>query len=106
VCSLVDLENEGRRSSPRFPCSVEVTGAVLSTVERPEEAPVFLRGMMQNISRGGVGMISDQLPTIDAVVRCEFAVLGSEAVIPSLLKVRWCRVQGTRQYRLGLEFLL
>jgi hypothetical protein len=76
-------------------------------LELPEQSRMWLRGTTENIGRGGVVMLSDQLLPLDAVVCCEIAISGSPAIIPTLLKVRWSdKVDGKGQYKLGLQFLL
>jgi len=100
------IENGDKRHSARSPWVVEMRGSFLSPLEAPEGPPTLLQGMTNNIARGGVGVLSDWLVPANAVLRCEFAIFGSPANIPTLMRVRWSdKVEGKRQYRLGLEFL-
>ena len=96
-----------KRDYPRFPLAVEIRIARLSPLELPEQPPLWLRGTTENIGRGGVAILIDQLLPLDAVVCCEIGVSGSPALIPTLLKVRWSDiVEAKKQYKLGLRFLL
>jgi hypothetical protein len=95
------------RQSPRFPWVVETRGSLLSPLGAPDQLPVFLEGVSENIGKGGVCVLSDQLPPPNAVLHCEFALSGNPVLLPTLLKVRWSnKVEGTDRYRLGLQFLV
>jgi c-di-GMP-binding flagellar brake protein YcgR len=101
------VEIEEKRNSPRLPWAVEIVGLILSPLTAPEQTQLPLRGMAVNISSGGIGMLSDQPLSPDAVVRCEIALSDNRMLIPTLLKVRWYnKVEGEGQYRLGLHFLI
>ena len=106
--SILNLEIEEKRYSPRFPLDAEITGVFLDQVNSSNDQPrLLLRGIVENISRGGVGVLCDEQAPKDGVVRCEIAIPGSSGHIPTLLRARWSkRVQEQRKYRLGLEFLV
>ena len=110
MAGLFAAEIEEKRDSARIPCKLEIRGTVLSPVESLVdlvEQRQLLRGVTENISRGGIGMFSDELLPLDAVVRCEFAVPGRDVIIPTLLKVRWSsRLEGENQHQVGLQFLI
>jgi PilZ domain len=96
-----------KRESPRFPWVVETRGRFLLPLGSPEQLPFILKGMSENIGKGGVCVLSDQLPSPNAVLRCEFALPGNPVLLPTLMKVRWSdKVDGKYHYRLGLQFLL
>ena len=100
-------ETEEKRNSPRLPWAVEIVGLILSPLAGPEQPQLVLRGVAVNISSGGIGMLTDQPLSRDAVVRCEIALSDSRMHIPTLLKVRWYdQVRGEGQYRFGLQFLI
>jgi len=102
----IDLEKE-RRRTPRFPWVVEIKGSVLSADEISKDFPDSLKALTKDIGAGGVAILADQALPANAVLRCEFAVPGSPAVIPTLMQVRWFeRVEGERHCKLGLRFLL
>jgi len=102
----IDLEKE-RRRTPRFPWVVDIKGNVLSVDEISKDFPESLKGVTKDIGAGGVAILTDQALPSNAVLRCEFAVPSSPAVIPTLMQVRWSeRVEGERHCKLGLRFLL
>jgi hypothetical protein len=102
----IDIDEE-RRHSPRFPWVVEIRGSFLSPLQVAEQLPISLQAVTENIGSGGVGVLSDQPLPPNAVLRCKFAVSGNPVLIPTLMQVRWSdRVEGTRQSKLGLQFLL
>jgi c-di-GMP-binding flagellar brake protein YcgR len=102
----IALEKE-RRRTPRFSWVVEMKGNVLSADEISKDFPDSLKAVTKDISAGGVAILADQALPANAVLRCEFAVLGSPAVIPTLMQVRWSdSVEGERRCKLGLRFLL
>ena len=86
----------------------EITGVFLDQLNPSIDQPrLLLRGKVENISRGGVGVLSDEEAPAEGVVRCEIAIPGSLGHIPTLLRARWSdRVEGHGKYRMGLEFLL
>ena len=108
MSSILNLQIEEKRDSPRSPLDAEITGVFLDQLNPTVDQPrLLLRGRVENISRGGVGVLSDEQAPAEGVVRCEIAISGSVGHIPTLLRARWCdRVEGQGNYRLGLEFLL
>ena len=66
-----------------------------------------LRGRVQNLSRGGVCVLSDRPLDQHAVIICEIALPDLPLLIPTVMQVRWDQkreVQG-EQYLVGLQFL-
>lgn len=103
------VETEEKRKSRRYQWVVEIGMTVLSPLDVPEQPRLSMRGMTENISLGGVGVLGDQLLPPDAVVRCEFVISGSPVPISTLLKVQWADKvleEGKGHYILGLQFLL
>jgi PilZ domain-containing protein len=102
----IALEKE-RRRTPRFSWVVEMKENVLSADEISKDFPDSLKAVTEDISAGGVAILADQALPANAVLRCEFAVPGGPAVIPTLMQVRWSEsVGGKRRCKLGLRFLL
>jgi hypothetical protein len=106
--SILNLEIEEKRYSPRFPLDAEITGVFLDQLNFSIDQPrLLLRGIVENISRGGVGVLCDEQAPADGVVRCEIAIPGGSGRIPTLLRARWSkRIQEQGKYQLGLEFLV
>lgn len=66
-----------------------------------------LHGVTENIGIGGVGVVSDRLPPLNGVLRCEISLMNDLPGIPTLVQLRWARkIAGRRQYKLGFQFLL
>jgi c-di-GMP-binding flagellar brake protein YcgR len=66
-----------------------------------------LRGRVQNLSRGGVCVLSDRPLQQHAVVVCEIALPDLPLLIPTVMQVRWEQkrdVEG-EQHLVGLQFL-
>ena len=102
------VDQEEKRYSPRFPWAVEMRGTCLSPLEASETSTVSLAGVTENIGVGGVGVLTDQLLSPGAVLRCEFALSDNPVLIPTLMRVRWSNrnAEGVGQYRIGLQFLV
>lgn len=76
-------------------------------LEIDERDSVLLQVVTENIGAGGIGVLSDRPVYPNAILRCEFAVASSSLHIPTIMRVRWAeKVDGKREYRLGLEFLI
>ena len=63
---------------------------------------------MQNLSRGGLCLVSPQAMVRACLVRCEISVSEIPVTIPTLMQVRWTRKQSLQAdtYLAGLQFLL
>jgi hypothetical protein len=96
-----------RRSFARYPASIELRASLLTRVEVSGGAELSILGNTDNISRGGVCVISDRTIPCNSVLRCEMVVPGSSVGVPTLMQVRWAeKGQDERRYRVGLQFLL
>ena len=97
-----------KRHSPRFPWVAEVRGSFLTPLEMAdEESPLSLEGVTENVGRAGVGVLCDRPLPPTSVLRCEFELPGEPVRIPTLMQVRWSdKVEGKRQCKAGLQFLL
>jgi len=101
-------EHRPQRHHPRFPCSLEVRGSKLAPLGIPPLGPkAVISGRIQNLSEGGVCLLSNRSAPVSSLVRCEFAVSGTRAAIPTLMQVRWIQSGSPNHgYRIGLQFLL
>jgi hypothetical protein len=65
-------------------------------------------GRVQNVSKGGICLLSHQPIPHSALLRCEVVVAEVPVGIPTLMQVRWTRKQNlqTESYLSGLQFLL
>ena len=99
-------ERPERRHQQRFPSSIEVRAKELTSLGLPRGEPgAVIRGRVQNISGGGVCLLSKRSITEPSLVRCEIAVSGAGAMIPTLMHVRWTQ-RLTNGYKIGLQFVL
>jgi len=107
LCSQAYQGFEEKRGSPRFPWSAEIGVTLLPTQEAIVRPARILRGVAENIAKGGIGMFCDRPIPAGMVVRCEIALLNQVAYIPTLMKVQWTdSLDEKKRYRIGLQFLL
>ena len=97
---------ENRRSR-RFPLTSELKGSELSAYGISEPGHPELTGRMENISNGGLCLLTGRLLKPLQVVRCKLSLPGIPIAIPTLLQVRWVgKDPRTHRNRVGLQFLL
>ncbi|MBV9609400.1 MAG: PilZ domain-containing protein [Acidobacteria bacterium] len=96
-----------RRKCPRFPHALDMRARALAQVGSAKAAAV-LRGRVQNLSRGGVCVLSDGPVDKNAVVICEIALPDLPLLIPTVMQVRWDQKREAQgeHYLVGLQFLL
>ena len=98
-----------RRHDPRFPQSLELTVHALPELgSRQKLKTTAIRGRIQNISAGGVCLITSRPIEKFSVLRCEITIGDVPLKIATLMQVRWTRKQVMQPegYISGLEFLL
>ncbi len=69
---------------------------------------IVIRGRIQNISAGGICLITSRPIEKFSVLRCEITIGDVPLKIATLMQVRWTRKQNMHPegYLSGLEFLL
>ena len=95
-----------RRRHLRHPAQPELgrKSIVLSAFCRRSRE--YLGAHLQNISGGGVCLLSDYTFEPSEVFRCEIPLPELAVRVPTLLLVRWInRPRGTHTYRVGLQFV-
>lgn len=98
---------EDKRHSVRAPCSIGLRISTLSRFAVLEEPSVSLQGVTENVGNGGVCLVANRPLPLNSVLRCELNVSDTPMGIPTLMQVRWLQqVDGTNNYKLGLQFLL
>jgi hypothetical protein len=98
---------ERQRQHPRFPCRLEPQGRKLAPLGNPQETETVIRGETQNISRGGVCVLSSRPIPTSSLVRCAIEVSETRAAIPTIMQGRWAQKTSTNgAYKIGLQFLL
>lgn len=97
-----------RRECPRFPQLLELQAREVQPLRSGTETGKAVAGRVQNVSKGGVCLISPQPLARSCVVRCEIGVSETPVSIPTLMQVRWTRRQNLQAdtYLAGLQFLL
>jgi hypothetical protein len=97
-----------RRHHPRFRRGLALRWRPLPSLGVPRgEAKAAVRGRIENISQGGLCLLSKRSIPESSLVRCEIAVPGTRAAIPTLTQVRWTERASTNHgYKIGLQFLL
>jgi c-di-GMP-binding flagellar brake protein YcgR len=102
-------EHQPQRQHPRFPCGLELQASKLASLGTPQHGPkkTAIRGRLQNVSQGGVCLLSNQSIPTSSLVRCEIVVPRTRAAIPTLMRVRWAQKSSTNaRYKIGLQFLM
>ena len=104
---IVELD---RRQHPRFPQLLELQAREVQTLGSGSEIEIekAVIGRVQNVSRGGICLVSPQPMAQSCLVRCEIAVSEIPVSIPTLMQVRWTRKQSLQAdtYVTGLQFVL
>lgn len=96
-----------KRHATRYSFSSEFRGQELSWLGRPKPGKHTLQGAIQNISAGGLGLLTNRPVKELAIFRGEIRIPSIPVAVPSLLQARWVkRGEKRSQYRVGFEFLL
>jgi PilZ domain-containing protein len=98
-----------RRRELRFPQSLEMTVQALPELGSSRKLKIVpLRGRIQNISEGGVCLITSRPIERFSVLRCELTIGDVPLRIATLMEVRWTKKQDPdpETHLSGLEFLL
>jgi hypothetical protein len=105
---MATTETPNRRRYPRFPHPIKLFATELPQPGSFTQRKITIRGRIENISRGGICVLSDRSIPNSALIRCEFLVPEVPIPVPTLMQVRWTRKQDSRDggYVSGLHFLL
>jgi hypothetical protein len=98
-----------RRHDPRFPQSLELTVQPLPKLGSNQKfKTTAIHGRIQNISAGGVCLITSRPIEKFSLLRCEITIGDVPLKIATLMQVRWTKKQSMQPevYLSGLEFLL
>lgn len=96
-----------RREHARFPQAIDVRARTMPPVRASHAAPKEIQGRIQNVSQGGVCILSSQPLAVSTFVTCEIAMLDIPVSIPTLMQVRWTVKRGkeAHHYIHGLRFV-
>jgi hypothetical protein len=102
------IAERDRRQHPRFPQLFELQAREVRPLRFGIETEKQVVGRVQNVSKGGLCLISPQPLPRSGLVRCEIGVSDVPVGIPTLMQVRWTRKQNLQAdaYVTGLQFLL
>jgi hypothetical protein len=93
-----------RRHYPRFPITGEMRVSRLPLFGMQGQPEQVVEGEIQNISSGGVCVLTRQPLTVSDVFRGEIGLEPIPITIPVLSDVRWVEQLGNDLYRVGLRF--
>jgi len=103
------ISHSERRREARFPHSLEVMVRQLPQLGSTENPDVeVVPGRVQNISQGGVCVVTPSPIETSSVLRCEIAIGDVPLRVPTLMRVRWTRKHNgiPESFISGLESLL
>jgi hypothetical protein len=97
-----------RRQYPRFPQLLDLHAREVQPLKPEIERHKAVVGRVQNVSKGGLCLISPQPIAQSCLVHCEIGISETPVSIPTLMQVRWTRKQNLQAdtYLTGLQFLL
>jgi hypothetical protein len=90
---------ESARSEQRAEITLDLLG-LRSSRRRTVKAQVV------NAAEGGLCIVLNRSLLISSVLRCRFAMPGSDHGIPTLMQVRWVKQMDNGLYRCGLMYLV
>ena len=96
-----------RRQHTRFPQVLEVHSRSLPPVDATHTTPQEIHGRIQNVSQGGICIMSSAPLPPATFVCCEITVPDLPVPIPTLMQVRWTTKRGKTadHYINGLRFI-
>jgi len=96
-----------RRKDPRFPQVLEAHAHTLLPLPPGHSAPPEFSGRIQNVSEGGICLMTSHPIPVASFVCCRIVMLEVPAAIPTLLQVRWTASRGnkTPRYLSGFRFV-
>lgn len=102
------MRERDRRQFPRFPQQLDLHVREVQPLESGIELRKTVVGRVQNMSKGGLCLISSQPVAKSCLVRCEIGVSEIPVGVPTLMQVRWIRKRDLQAetYITGLQFLL
>jgi hypothetical protein len=99
--------NPERRVHQRFPTTLEIQVHEISAVSSPHESTRTIQGRLQNLSRGGLCILTDQRLNDMGIAVCEIVLPELPVPIPVLTNVRWSEERSNGGYGVlyGLQIL-
>jgi hypothetical protein len=96
-----------RRYSPRYPHILDLHAKEISRIDAAAAGSSAIRARIQNLSRGGLCILSSDPIPLQGVVLCEIHIPELPVSIPALMRVRWVQKRdGFEETQLaGLQFV-
>jgi hypothetical protein len=96
-----------RRRYPRFPHVLDVQAQECPPVDYSGAVKPPILGRVQNVSKGGLCLLSQRMIPLSSLLRCEIAIAEVPVAIPTLFRVRWTKKQKVEvdSYLSGVQFL-
>ena len=96
-----------RRQFPRYPQILDIQAQPLPRLDARPQLTHVVRGRMQNLSRGGLCLLTDDHLPARAVILCELAFPDLPVRVPALMKVCWTEKPGANGdgQLAGLQFV-
>jgi hypothetical protein len=103
---VAHIPNRERRQHERFPQALDVHGRCLISGQG-SNPPKEFDGRIQNLSNGGVCILSSFALQPAVFVCCDFPVCDVPVSIPALMQVRWTAKRGQKvpNYISGFQFV-
>ena len=100
------INGKERREYLRHLLRCQWRGVELPLLETSGHGNGVIKAWVENISSGGLGLLTDQLVHIFRPIRCEIFLAEIPPGLPLFMQVRWTQEMsyGPR-YRIGLRFL-
>jgi hypothetical protein len=96
-----------RRREHRYAVLFEFRGKKLSSLGFPKRPRGIVNGKVQNLSAGGLCLLTDQPIKELHLVRGELVLPNVPVGIPTLMQARWVHRATKRfRYRIGMQFVL
>lgn len=106
--SVTQPSGQERRQHERFPQALEIHARSLVTAPAPGAPPKEFDGRIQNLSNGGICILSSCPLQAAMFICCSFPVSDAPVSIPALMQVRWSVKRGQKAptYISGLQFVV
>ena len=101
------MDSKDRRHHARFPLLLKASARAFPPYGGRGTPARSVCGELQNIGRGGLGLICNEALPLGGVVECCIFLPGMPVPIPTLLSVRWGRKRRSDgMHCIGLQFLV
>ena len=104
---MSETQDQERRRDRRHPASCEIRVWQLLVLSPDRKKEELTHARVQNISKGGVCVVTDRPIDGTYPIRCELIISEVPVPLPLIMKVRWTQpIARGREHTIGLQFLL